>query len=79
MTEVMVSWRSNLDSAQVGDRRSDLPVHIGMEMVTVVTHIITDAVGTATLEPMERNENGNWRRRSKSPATVMGSRDWRST
>jgi hypothetical protein len=69
MTEARGSERSDLDTGEAGDKRSDAPVEVAMEMTTAET------AGATMLEPMERNENGKRRRRSEAPATPS---DWRS-
>ena len=48
-----------------------------MEMTTAVSSIAAGTAGEATLEPMERNENGKWRM-SAVPATAWVFGDWRS-
>jgi len=69
MTEARGSERSDLDTGEAGDRRSDAPVDVAMEMTTAET------AGATMFEPMERNENGKRRRRSEAPATPS---NWRS-
>jgi len=69
MTEARGSERSDLDTGEAGDRRSDAPVDVAMEMTTAET------AGATIFELMERNENGKRRRRSEAPATPS---DWRS-
>jgi hypothetical protein len=78
MTEVRVSERSGLDTGGVADGRSDAPMDMAMEMATAATSIAVETAGEDTLEPMEKNENGMWRRRSEVPATAWALRDWRS-
>jgi len=75
MTEARGSERSDLDTGEVGDRRSNAPVDVAMEMMTVATPTHAETTGATMFEPMERNENGMRRRRSEAPATP---RDWRS-
>jgi hypothetical protein len=77
MTEVRVSERRGLDTGEAADGRSDAPMDMAMEMATAVTSIATGTAGEAALEPMERNENGKWRR-SEVPATAWARGDWRS-
>jgi len=74
MTEARGSERSDLDTGQAGDRRSDAPVDMAMEMTTAATPTAVETAGTTMFEPMERNENGKRRRRSEAPATPS---DWR--
>jgi len=75
ITEVRGSKRSDLDTGEAGDRRSDAPMDVAMEMATMATPIAAETAGAAIFEPMERNENGERRRMSKAPATTG---DWRS-
>jgi len=46
-----------------------------MEMATAATSIAAETAGATIFEPMERNENGKRRRRSKAPAAPC---DWMS-
>jgi hypothetical protein len=69
MTEARGCERSYLDTGEAGDRRSNVPVDVAMEMTTEET------AGATMFDPMERNENGKRRRRSEAPATPS---DWRS-
>ena len=78
MTEVIGKKRSDLDTGEAGDRRSDAPMDVAMEMVTTVTLIATETMGATIFEPLERNENGKQRRRSEAPATTLAPGDWRS-
>ena len=73
-----MSKRSDLDTGEVANGRSDAPMDMAMEMATAVTPIATEATGGATYGPMERNENGKQRRRSVVAATAWARRDWRS-
>jgi len=75
MTEAGVSERSDLDTGEAGDRRSDVPKDVAMEMTTLATPTAVETAGATMFEPMERNENGKRRRRSEAPATPS---DWRS-
>jgi hypothetical protein len=77
MTEVRVSKRSGLDTGEAADGRSDAPMDMATETATAVTSIAAGTSGEATLEPMERNENGK-RRRNEIPATAWALGDWRS-
>jgi len=69
MTDVRVSERRGLDTGEAADGRSDAPMDMAMEKATAVTSIAAGNAGEATLELMERNENGK-RRRSQVPATA---------
>jgi len=75
MTEARGSERSDLDMGEAGDRRSDAPVDVAMEMTTAATPTPAETGGATMFKPMERNENGKRRRRSQAPATPS---DWRS-
>lgn len=67
LTEVMteVRTRGDMDMGGVGYGARDAPTAMTMEMAmamgmaVIPTTVDTDS--TATLEPMERNENGKWR------------------
>jgi len=78
MTEFRVSERSDLDTGQAGDGRSDAPMDVAMEMAMAVTPITVETAGGTLIEPMERNEYGKPRRRSKAPPTTVAPSDWRS-
>jgi hypothetical protein len=78
MTKVRGRGRSNLDTGEAGDGRSNAPMDMAMVMVTTVTPIAEESTGATIVEPMERNENGKRRRRSEAPATALAPRDWRS-
>ena len=69
------SERSDLDAGDTGDGRSDTPMDMAMEMATVATSIAAETAGATIFEPMERINNGKWRRRSEAPAAPS---DWRS-
>jgi len=62
MTKVRVSERSNLDTGEAEDGRSDAPMDVAMEMATAATPTSVVTAGGITFEPMERNENGKRRR-----------------
>ena len=53
MTEARVSERSDLDRGEVGDRRSDAPVDMAMEMTTAATPTPTEIAGATMFEPIE--------------------------
>jgi hypothetical protein len=78
MTKVRVSERSGYDTGGAADGRSDASMDTAMQMATAGTAIAADTAGEATLEPMERNENGKRRRRSEVPPTALALRDRRS-
>jgi len=71
MSEARGSERRDLDTGEAGHRRSDVRMNVAMEMVTAAT---PNAAGETIFEPMERNENGQRRRRSEAPAAPS---DWR--
>jgi len=77
-TEVRGSQRSDLDTGAAGDRRSDTPMDVVMEMATTVTPIAADTAGAPNYELMDINENGKRRRRSEAPPTALASGDLRS-
>jgi hypothetical protein len=78
MTEAIVSGRSDLDTGEAEDGRSDTPMDVVMEMATAATPVTAETAGTTIVEPMERNENGKRRMRSKAVATAVTPSDWRS-
>jgi hypothetical protein len=78
MTEVKGRERSDLDTGEAGDGRSDAPMDVAMEMATTVTPIAAETTGATIFEPMERNENGKRRRRSEASATALAPCDWRT-
>ena len=69
MTEARGSERSDLDTGEAGDGRSNAPVDVAMEMTTEVTPTAAETAGATMFEQMERNENGKRRRRCEAPAT----------
>jgi len=75
MTEFRVSGRSDLDAGEAENGRSDAPMDVAMEMATEATSIAAETAGATIFEPMERNGNGKWRRRSEAPVAPS---DWRS-
>jgi hypothetical protein len=75
MTEFRGSERSDLDAAEAGDRRSDAPMDMAMEMAIAATSIASETVGATIFELMERNEHGKMGRRREGPATPSV---WRS-
>jgi len=70
MTEFRGSERSDLNAGEAGDRRSDVPMHMAMEVAIPAT-----PAGVIIFEPMERNEDGIQRGRSEAQAAHS---DWRS-
>jgi hypothetical protein len=78
MTEARASGRSDLDTGEAGDGRSDAPMEVVMEMATVATPVAAETAGAITVEPMERNQNGKLRRRSEALATAVAPSNWRS-
>ena len=75
MTKVRGSERSDLDTGEAGDGRSDEPIYLAMGMATTVTPITTETAGATIFDRMEGNKNGKRRTRSEAPATAV---DWRS-
>jgi hypothetical protein len=75
MTEARGSEKSDLDTAEAGDRRSDAPVDVAMEMTTAATPTAAETAGATMFEPMQRNENGKRKKRSEAPAAPS---NWRS-
>ena len=71
MSEARGSERSDLDTGEAGDRTSDAPMEVAMEMIAATP----TAVGETIFEPMERNKNGKQRRRIEAPPAPS---DWRS-
>jgi len=69
MTEARESERSDLDTGEVGDWKSEAPVDGAMDMTTAATPTPAETEGATMFEPMERNENGKRRTRSQAPAT----------
>jgi len=77
MTEARVSGRSNLDTGEGGDGRSDAPMDVAMEMAMAVTPVAVETAGATIVERMERNKNGMQRRMSEALATAVAPSDWR--
>jgi len=75
MTEFRENERSDLDAEEAGDGRSDALMNMATDMATAATSIAVKTAGVTIFEPMERNENGMWRRRSEALVTPS---DWRS-
>jgi len=74
MTEARVSERSDLDTGEAGDRSSDAPMDVAMEMISAAIPTAAQTACATMFEPMDRNENGKRRRRSKAPVTPNNSR-----
>ena len=72
-TKVRVSERSDLDTGEAGQGRSDGPMAVAMEMATAATPTALETAGGTIFEQMERIENGNGRRKSEALAPS----DWR--
>jgi hypothetical protein len=70
LTEVRVSVRTDLDAEDGGDGSSAPPMDVALEMAMAETLIAVETVSEIIVEPMERNENGKWRRRNKAPVTA---------
>lgn len=71
LTEARESRRRYLDTGEVGHKRSDGQMDVGMERATDVTPITMQSRGTTILEPMDRNNNGMRRRKSRMQRTYM--------
>jgi hypothetical protein len=78
MTEVRGGKRTGRDMGGTADGRSDAPMDLAMDMATAVTFMTAETADEDTQKPMERNKNGNQRRRSKVPATAWAVGDRRS-
>jgi len=78
MTEVRGRERSDLDTGGAGDGRSDVPMDVVTVMAMTVTAIAAETTGATIFKPIERNENGKRRRRSKAPATALAPGDLKS-
>jgi len=78
MTEVRGSEKSALDKGEAADGRSNGPMYTAMEMATEVTSIATETAGEATVQPMDRNQNGKQGRRGEVLATAWALGDWKS-
>ena len=74
LTEFRVSERSDLDTGEAEDGRSDTPLDEAMEWATAVITSSVETAGGTIFEPMERNEIKSWRWRSKAPEAPS---DWR--
>jgi len=70
MIEATDSGRSELDTGEAGDGRSDAPRDVPMEMATAVTPIAEETTGASIFERMERNEKGmrRWRSETSAPS-----------
>jgi len=75
MSEARVSDRSSLEMGDTGDRRSDAPMDLAMDMTTTATPTALETTGATIFEPVERNENSKRRRRRDTLATPC---NWRS-
>jgi len=78
MTEDRVSGRSDIETGEAGDERSDTPMDMATELATAATLIPAETTGKTRVEPLERNEIGKWRRRSEAVATTVAPSDWKS-
>jgi len=52
-----VNERSDLDTGEAGDGRSDAPMDVAIEMATAVTPTTAKTAGGTMIEQIERNEN----------------------
>jgi hypothetical protein len=79
MSEARVGRRSDLDTGEARNGRSDLTMDLEMEMmVKVATPVAVETAGATIVELMERNEHGMQSRRSEALATAMAPSPWRS-
>jgi hypothetical protein len=78
MTVVRGSERSYLDTGELADRRSKMPMNMAIEMVTAVKSIPVDSVGRDTLGQMKIQENGKRKTGSGLPETACALGGWRS-
>jgi len=78
MTEARETGRSDLDIGDAGDGRSNAPLDLAMEMATAETPVNAETVRATIVEPMERNENRQRRRRSTVLATAVAPGNRRS-
>jgi len=70
-----VNERSEQDTGEAGDGRSDAPMDLAMEMATAGTPPATVTAARTTFELMVRNENGKRGMKSDAPDPC----DWRSS
>jgi len=77
MNEARGSGRSDLDTGEMGDGRSDAPVDVAMKIATAATPVATQTAGATVVEPMERNKNGKRSRRSEALSTTVAPSYWR--
>jgi len=75
MTEFTVSGKSDLDTGEAGNGRSNAPMDVAMEMAMAATATAAETAGATIFEPMETNENRKQRNRSEDRAAPS---DWRS-
>jgi hypothetical protein len=80
MTETRVSRRSDLDTGEAGDGRSNEPIYVAMEMAiaTAGTPVAAETAGAIIIQPMEENKNQKRRRRSEALVTAVAPTNWRS-
>jgi len=78
MSEARVSGKSDLDTEEARDGRSDAPMDVAMEMATEATPVAAETTGATIVEIMERNQNGKRRRRSDALAPTVTPSDCRS-
>ena len=77
MTKARASGRSDLDTGEEGDGRSNARMDVAMEMAMAATPVTAESAGAITVEPMERNEYGKQRRLTEALATAVAPSDWR--
>jgi len=71
-----VCKRSDLETGEAENGRSDARTDVGMGRAMAVTPIRVDPPGAAPLEPMERNKNGQQRRSSQALVSTLGPGHW---
>jgi hypothetical protein len=70
MTKFTVSTRSDLETEEVANGRSDAPMDVAMKMAKAPISCGMETVDKHVLELMEGNENAKRRRRSDAPAAL---------
>jgi len=74
MTEARVSERTNLDMGEAGDRRSDAPLDVPMEMTRAATPTPRETAVATMSEAKERNKKRKRRSGNEAPATPSDGR-----
>jgi hypothetical protein len=71
-TEFRVSRRSGLQAGEVGSGRSYASTDVAMEILIVATAIAMETAGATKFQQVERNDNGEQRRRRNTSAAPSG-------